>query len=91
MPLCDWTKFNAGLYHHFHQRWIGDITDSLNAGRLPADLFALVGQFAGGLHPDALTLERGTNRDNTRGGIALLRYVAANPISDAGRDRRLCG
>lgn len=72
MPLCDWTKVNAGLFHHFHQRWIGEITDSLNAGRLPADLFALVEQFAGGMYPDALTLERGPRRDNTSGGIALL-------------------
>ena len=63
---------NAGLYHHFRQRWIGEITDSLNAGRLPADLFALVEQFAGGLYPDALTLERGARRNNTSGGIALL-------------------
>ena len=29
----------------------GEITDSLNAGRLPADLFALVEQFAGGQFP----------------------------------------
>lgn len=72
MPLCDWAKVNAGLIHHFHQRWIGEITDALNAGRLPADLFALVEQFAGGAYPDALTLEREPKRGDTSGGIALL-------------------
>ena len=72
MPPCDWTKVNAGLYHRFHQRWISEITDSLNAGRLPTDLFALVEPFAGGLYPDALTPVRYPQRDNTSGGVALL-------------------
>jgi hypothetical protein len=51
MPLCDWSKVNPALYHHFHQRWIAEITDSLNAGHLPTDLFALVQPFANGSYP----------------------------------------
>jgi hypothetical protein len=30
MPIHDWTRVNAGVFHHFHQRWIGAITDVLN-------------------------------------------------------------
>ncbi len=56
MPMHDWTRVDAGLYYHFHQRWAGAICDALNAGVLPADHFALVEQRAGGLIPDALAL-----------------------------------
>jgi len=44
MPVHDWTKVDAGLFHHFHQRWIGALCDGLNNGCLPKDFFALVEQ-----------------------------------------------
>ena len=52
MPVHDWTLVNAGIFHHFHQRWIGAISDCLNAGLLPPDYYALAEQVAGGLGPD---------------------------------------
>jgi hypothetical protein len=43
MPINDWTRVDAGIFHHFHQRWIGVITDVLNQGLLPGDhLVAIV-------------------------------------------------
>ena len=33
MPIHDWSKGPAGLFHHFHQRWAISICDALNAGR----------------------------------------------------------
>jgi hypothetical protein len=57
MPVHDWTRVNAGIFHHFHQRWIGAISDSLNAGLLPPPYYALAEQVAGSGNPDVLALE----------------------------------
>ncbi len=57
MPMHDWTRVIAGIFHHFHHRWISAIADSLNAGLLPGDYYALAEQIAEGPIPDVLTLE----------------------------------
>ena len=45
MAVHDWTRVDAGLFHDFHQRWAVALSGGLNAGRLPADYFALVEQY----------------------------------------------
>ena len=57
MPVHDWTRVDAGIFHHFHHAWIEEISRTLNAGLLPADYYALAQQFAGGFGPDVLTLQ----------------------------------
>lgn len=57
MPMHDWTRVDAGLYHDFHQGWAYAIRNALNAGALPADHFALVEQRAVGLVPDTIALQ----------------------------------
>jgi len=57
MPIHDWTRVDAGIFHDFHHEWISTIKRALNAGVLPPDYYALAEQIAGGLHPDVLTLE----------------------------------
>ncbi len=57
MPIHDWSRVNAGLFHHFHQRWAGDLCDSLNKARLPKGYYALVEQRSAGFVPDVITLE----------------------------------
>jgi hypothetical protein len=57
MPLHDWTRVDAGIFHHFHHRWITAISDRLNAGLLPPDYYALAEQQAAGFGPDVLTLQ----------------------------------
>src|SRR5262245_57712983 len=74
MPIHDWTRVNAGLFHHFHQRWIGALCDTLNAGGLPGGYFALTEQVAGGLIPDVLTLQlkgRSAPPSGTNGGARV--------------------
>ena len=44
MSLHDWTRVDAGLFHHFHLCWLATLCDALNAGCLPADYFALMEQ-----------------------------------------------
>jgi hypothetical protein len=58
MPIHDWTRVDAGLFHHFHERWIQALCDVLNGGALPAGFVALSDQVAGGPIPDVLTLSR---------------------------------
>jgi uncharacterized protein DUF4058 len=57
MPIHDWTRVDAGIFHHFHQRWIGAITDVLNQRLLPSEYYALVEQQGGRFEPDVLTLK----------------------------------
>src|SRR5947207_657345 len=57
MPVHDWTRVDAGIFHHFHLEWIGDLSRVLNRGLLPPDYYALAEQIAGGVGPDVLTLQ----------------------------------
>jgi hypothetical protein len=76
MPIHDWTRVNAGLFHHFHQRWIGAICDRFNTGGLPPGYFALGEQVtSAGPIPDVLTLQRQTKApkpSNGSGGVAVI-------------------
>ncbi len=56
MPIHDWTRVDAGLFHAFHQSWIVKLCDALNRGLLPSDYFALPEQSIRGPSPDVLTL-----------------------------------
>jgi Protein of unknown function (DUF4058) len=58
MPIHDWTRVEAGIFHHFHHGWIEDLSRAMNRGLLPPDHYALAEQIAGGLGPDVLTLQR---------------------------------
>lgn len=57
MPAHDWTRVKAGIFHHFHQQWIGDLARTLNDGLLPRSYYALEEQRAAGVEPDVLALE----------------------------------
>lgn len=57
MPMHDWTRVEAGIYHHFHHEWISEIARALNRGLLPDDHYAMAEQQAAGFGPDVLTLQ----------------------------------
>jgi Protein of unknown function (DUF4058) len=74
MPIHDWTRVDAGLFHHFHERWIAALCDTLNGGLLPTGFVALADQVAGGPIPDVLTLNRrpkGPGKGEPTGGLAV--------------------
>jgi Protein of unknown function (DUF4058) len=75
MPVHDWTRVNAGIFHDFHQGWIEELKRTLNRGLLPPEYYALAEQIGGGLGPDVLTLQLPTNGarppEPSGGGIAL--------------------
>jgi hypothetical protein len=56
VPVHDWTRVDAGLFHAFHQTWIISLCNALNAGGLPSDFYALPEQSVKGPIPDVLTL-----------------------------------
>jgi hypothetical protein len=52
MPIHDWTRVDAGIFHHFHQIWIVAITNVLNERLLPRQYYALTEQQGAGFEPD---------------------------------------
>ncbi|MDX1925959.1 MAG: DUF4058 family protein [Pirellulaceae bacterium] len=58
MPMHDWSRVQAGIYHNFHYRWIAAIMDRLNAGLLPSGMIAMAEQIIGGPEPDVVTLQQ---------------------------------
>ncbi len=78
MPIHDWTRVDAGLFHDFHQDWTIELRRSLNAGRLPPGFVVLADQQVGDPIPDVLTLNRGPKGrggSEPAGGVA----IAATP------------
>jgi Protein of unknown function (DUF4058) len=74
MPIHDWTRVDAGLFHDFHQDWTIELRRSLNAGRLPPGFTALADQQIGGAIPDVLTLHhasKGSEKNEPGAGLAL--------------------
>jgi hypothetical protein len=63
MPIHDWTRVDAGLFHDFHQRWAVGLSNGLNAGVLPRDYFALVDQNVRAPISDVLILRLNTAKE----------------------------
>jgi hypothetical protein len=40
MPVHDWSRVEAGVYHDFHNAWIIMLRNALNGGLLPAEYYA---------------------------------------------------
>jgi hypothetical protein len=56
MPVHDWTRVEAGIFHDFHTVWIGQIRTALNTGLLPEGYYALAEQHASRSITEVLTL-----------------------------------
>lgn len=69
MPIHDWTRVSAGIYHDFHQDWTIEIRRALNRGILPPGYFAMADQRVSGPEPDVVALRlRGPE---PTGGLAV--------------------
>ncbi len=80
MPVHDWTRVDAGIFHDFHNAWITHLRQALNAGLLPQDYYALGEQVAGGLGPDVVTLRAPCEEGNgTPGEVQGTSAVAVAP------------
>jgi hypothetical protein len=58
MPIHDWTRVDAGIFHDFYVSWIVAVVRALNREVLPSDCYALAEQITGNMIPDKLTLTR---------------------------------
>ena len=56
MPVHDWTRVPAGVFHAFHTGWLGELQKALNRGPMPPGYSALVEQYGGIGNADVLTL-----------------------------------
>ena len=88
MPIHDWTRVDAGIFHHFHQRWIGAITDVLNQRLLPREYYALAEQHGASFTPAVLTLKT-SESPKPDGDDAL--PPATRPSIDGGGDETATG
>jgi hypothetical protein len=70
MPIHDWSRIEAGIFHDFHHAWIEEIKRALNNGVLPEDYYALAEQHAAGFGPDVLTLQGKEGGDGESPGKA---------------------
>lgn len=87
MPLHDWVRVPAGLFHHFHQDWSIEIARTLNRGRLPKGLSALVEQRSGLREPDVLAIEnRSLSTTSPRSGITTLERPVTSIVRRTDRE-----
>jgi hypothetical protein len=56
MPVHDWARVEAGIFHDFHNAWVIELRNLLNGGVLPEGYYALTEQHAGRYITDLLTL-----------------------------------
>lgn len=93
MPIHDWSRVDAGVFHAFHTSWIGDIQKALNAGLLPTDYYALAEQVGGGVIPDVLTLKRNGRHGQPHAGetppgngVTVMRPPATRIVATVAED-----
>jgi hypothetical protein len=56
MPVHEWTRVEAAVFHDFHHSWIYEILRALSSGLLPEDHYALADQQAAGFGSDILAV-----------------------------------
>lgn len=69
MPIHDWSRVPAGIFHDFHAELIIRLKHTLNEGVLPPDYYAMAEQVAVGVEPNVLTRHAprpGENAGTTR-------------------------
>src|SRR5438876_9749663 len=85
MPIHDWTRVPAGIFHAFHHRWISAVSDALNSGLLPDDYYVLPEQQTAGPEPDVLIVQS-REPDTAKADAEFYRrkksWVAVRHVSD---------
>lgn len=71
MPIHDWTRVLPNRFHGFHQSWTIALCASLNAGRLPADYFAMVEPKTAVPEPDVIAADPRPSSRRLPGGLSV--------------------
>jgi hypothetical protein len=89
MPIHDWTRVSAGIFHDFRNAWLVEIRNVLNTGGLPGDFYAqtrrIADEFIPGLRNRALTVHHSSG-DRI---VAFLEIVSPDDKSARHAFRRL--
>lgn len=91
MPIHDWTRVDAGIFHAFHRLWIGTLCNRLNGGCLPPEYFALPEQILGGPEADVLALQsiaRGKSKKKPGGGAGEIATPPQTSIVERAETQR---
>lgn len=97
MPVHDWSRVDAGIFHGFHTLWVTALNNALNDGLLPRDYYAYPEQHAGQFVADLLTLHAAPRQVDppplsSSGGLALAeappRVRLREELSPSARSRR---
>lgn len=65
MPIHDWKRVEAGIFHAFHHGWISDLTRGLNRGLPPDYFYALPERHTSRFGPDFVTLQESQDEEET--------------------------
>jgi hypothetical protein len=76
MPIHDWTRVPAGIFHDCHHARIEEIKRALNQ-QLPPEYYALAEQTTGGFGPDVITLQALRPDASSAGGESSVGAVTA--------------
>jgi len=57
MPIHDWTRVPAGIYHDFHRGWTVEIRRRLNQGVLPPGYYAMVERRTNRPEPETIAIQ----------------------------------
>lgn len=79
MPIHDWSRVPAGIFHDFHQVWSVEIRNSLNRSILPEGYSALVEQRVDGPEPDVIAVETFTG--DSGGNVGVLEAPRTRLVS----------
>jgi hypothetical protein len=79
MPIHDWGRVKAGIFHDFHHALVEQIKRDLNSGILPAGYYAMAEQIDGGLGPEQTRIVAETDQESYRRKQSL---VAVRHVSD---------
>jgi Protein of unknown function (DUF4058) len=74
MPVHDWSRVGAGVFHHFRHSWIEAIERLLNSGALPPDRYAMAEQHTTHFTPEMLTLQSKSTGDTDQEAREQLGY-----------------
>lgn len=87
MPVHDWTKADAGVFHDFHNTWLAHLKNTLNGGLLPPGYFAMLDQRADVYIPDIVALGE-SGREPTAAPAGVLTEPVAERMTVAKGGRR---
>jgi hypothetical protein len=80
MPVHDWTRVEAGIFHAFQVAWISEMQKALNGGLLPEDQYALIEQHGGQSITNVLMLHPSRN-PGEQSVLARRRSLAIRHVS----------